>query len=50
MNKFNILYIIMSFWKRLKIKMCCWSSCSINHKQKENDEDQRKRYYLESTV
>ena len=40
----------MSFWKRLKIKMCCWSSCSINHKQKENDEDQRKRYYLECTV
>ena len=54
MNKFNILYIIMSFWKRLKIKMCCWSSCSVNDKQKEDieeqAEEQRKRYYLESRV
>ncbi len=44
----------MSFWKRFKFKMCCWSSCSVNDKQKEDianqDEEQRKRYYLESTV
>ena len=43
----------MSFWKRLKIKMCCWSSCSVNDKQKDEDEqaeEQRKRYYLESRV
>ena len=40
----------MSFWKRLKIKMCCWSSCSVNDKQKYEDEEQRKRYYLESRV
>ena len=43
----------MSFWKRLKIKMCCWSSCSVNDKQKDEDEEpeeQRKRYYLESVV
>ncbi len=39
----------MSFWKRLKIKMCCWSSCSVNDKKETNDQ-QRKRYYLESTV
>ncbi len=42
--------IIMSFWKRLKIKMCCWSSCSVNDKQKDEDEEQRKRYYLENRV
>lgn len=40
----------MTFWKRLKIKMCCWSSCSVNDKEKENEEEQRNRYYFESGV
>jgi len=40
----------MTFWKRLKIKMCCWSSCSVNDKEKENEEEQRNRYHLESGV
>ena len=40
----------MTFWKRLKIKMCCWSSCSVNDKEKETDEEQRNRYNLECGV
>lgn len=38
----------MSFWKRVKIKMCCWSSCSVN--DKEEKKPYIKKVYISSDI
>jgi len=36
----------MNWYKKLKMKFCCYSKCSYNEENEETDEEQRKRYKI----
>lgn len=41
----------MSWWKRISIKFCCASSCTLNERKKlENEVEQKRRYIQEENL